>query len=67
MSAYVLVCDEANFDATTGTCSAPYYAPQPQLLPELSISDAVTISVAIIALWAVGFGIKAIRRTLSHN
>lgn len=67
MTAYVLVCDEASFDPTTGTCSAPYYAPQPSIVPDLSITDALTISVAIIALWAVGFGIKAIRRTLSHN
>ncbi len=67
MTVYVLVCNEADYQASTGTCAAPYYAPQPSLLPELSISDAMTISVAIIALWAVGFGIKAIRRTLSDN
>ena len=63
----MLVCDEANYDASTGTCSAPYYAPQPSLLPDLSIPDSMTIAVAILALWAVGFGIRAIRRTLSHN
>ena len=67
MTAYVLVCDEANYDAQAGTCSAPYYAPQPSLLPPLTISDGITISIAIIALWAVGFGIRSIRRTLSHN
>jgi hypothetical protein len=66
MAVYVLVCDEVNYDATTGTCSAPYYAPQPSLLPDLSIPDAMTISVAILALWAVGFGIRSIRRSL-HN
>ena len=66
MTAYVLVCDEVNYDAQTGTCSAPYYAPQPSLLPELSISDGFTISVAIIALWAVGFGIRAIRRSIQQ-
>jgi len=67
VTAYVLVCNEADYNASTGTCAAPYYAPQPSLLPDLSIPDAITISVAIIALWAVGFGIKAMRRTLSHN
>lgn len=67
MTAYVLVCDEANLDVQTGTCSAPYYAPQQEVLPPLSITDGITISTAIIALWAVGFGIRAIRRTLSHT
>lgn len=67
MAVYVLVCDEANYTASTGTCSAPYYAPQPSLLPDLSIADSITISVAVIALWAIGFGIRSIRRTLSNN
>lgn len=43
MTVYVLVCNEADYNASTGTCSAPYYAPQPSLLPDLSIADAITI------------------------
>lgn len=75
MTQYVLTCDEANVvpgEATsTGTtaasCTAAYFAPQATLLPSLDITSGITISIAVLAVWAVGFGIKSIRRTLSHN
>lgn len=75
MAVYVLTCDEANVVPASSTsagvvaasCTSPYYAPQEGVLPPLSIADGVTISMAVLAVWAVGFGIKSMRRTLSHN
>lgn len=75
MTAYVLTCDEANVvpasstsaGTTPASCTVPYFAPQQGVLPSLSIGDGITISMAVCAVWAIGFGIKSIRRTLSHN
>jgi len=75
MTQYVLTCDEVNVVPATSTssgttaasCTSAYFAPQATLLPSLSISDGITISAAVLAVWAVGFGIKALRRTLSNN
>lgn len=73
MSAYVLTCDEANYvpasstssGATPASCTAPYYAPQQGVLPPLSIADGITISLSIMVVWAIGFAIKSVRKTLS--
>lgn len=75
MAAYVLTCDEANVVPASSTsagtvpasCTSAYFAPEASLLPSLSITDGITISLGVLVVWAIGFGIKSIRRTLSHS
>lgn len=69
MSGYAYAaCPVDSVDASTGSCTVPVvYVEPPQFLPPLSISDAVTISMAIAAAWAVGFGVKAVRRVLENR
>lgn len=65
-ASYVRACALADLDTQTGTCAHPYWVAQPQtlVLPSLSAADGAQIGVAILAVWAVGFGIRCMRRVL---
>lgn len=60
-----LYCKAADFDAATGTCSAPFYGPSPSFLPRLSAAEGLEVSVVIVGIWAIGFYIKQGRRVTS--
>lgn len=55
-----MACDSANVDATTGVCSAPYWAPPPSLLPPLDASSGMEIGVAILTAWAVAVMFRSV-------
>ncbi|HBK46578.1 MAG TPA: hypothetical protein DDZ67_09130 [Xanthomonadaceae bacterium] len=59
----VLTCKVADFDATIGQCSAPYYSQPPTLFPYLSAVDGLMISFAIVGTWTVGLVARLIIRT----
>ncbi len=60
----VQACDSADL-TPAGECLHAYWVAQPHFLPPLSIEDGVVIGTAIVAAWAVGFGIRCMRRVLS--
>ena len=66
MGALVQHCAEADFNATTGECAAPFYSYPESVLPTLSISDAQTIGVALAALWATAWAFRMLRKTLNE-
>ena len=61
------VCDSANVASASssspayGTCSNPYWVPQPQLFPYLSMTDGAAIACAIGGIWAVAYMVRALR------
>lgn len=59
-------CKASDYDATTGQCAAPFYGPHEGLLPNLSATDGIEISGAIIGAWAIGFMIKQGRKAASN-
>lgn len=67
MTVFVRGCLESNFDATTGTCTAEVWVPQPPIIPELSIEDAQLIGAKIAVLWAIAFGIRVIRQQIKRS
>lgn len=58
----VLHCYRTDFDATTGQCTAPFYAPRPEFPPPLDVGESLLIAAAIGSAWGVGAMIKAARR-----
>ena len=61
------VCQDADFDATSATCSAPQWVEYAGGLPPLSAVDGMQISMAIVGCWAIGFIVKAIRAALKRG
>lgn len=57
-------CAAADFDASTGVCSHPVWVPQPSLFPDLDVTSAVGLSVAIGVLWATAFGFRSLRKSV---
>ncbi len=66
MADLVQVCDLADYDPQTYTCTSPYYEPQSTVLPVLSIADAQEIGMAVALLWAVAWIIRRIMRFIDH-
>lgn len=60
----VMQCDEGDFNPATGTCAAPYFGDAPSVFPTLSIADAQEVGIAIVWLWGIAFGLRAIRKFL---
>lgn len=52
--ALYLACDVEDYSTATGECSAPYYAPAPQFIPELTAQEGLEIGFAIVAVWTIG-------------
>ena len=66
MTTVYATCDGANVDASTGQCSAVVWVDgSPTLLPPLSVGDGGTIAMAIVAVWALAFGVNAVCRVIS--
>ena len=55
-------CHAENFDPVTNTCSAVSWGPYQGALPPLPADDALIIAAGIIACWAVGFKVRAMKR-----
>jgi hypothetical protein len=49
-----LACNDADYNAATGECSAPYYSEAPSLLPAITAWEGFQISFAIVGCWLVG-------------
>ncbi|WDK68838.1 hypothetical protein [Xanthomonas campestris] len=62
MAVFVLHCKEADYDASTGQCAAPFYGPASSFPPPLDVTEGLLISVAIAGMWGVGFMIRQARR-----
>lgn len=54
-------CAQTDLDASTGVCTHPVWVAQPSIFPPLSAAQGIAIAVAILALWALAFGIKSIQ------
>lgn len=63
MSTQFYACDAANVQPD-GTCSQPVWVDSPTVIPPLSVSDANAIWPEIAVMWAIGFGVRAIRRLM---
>lgn len=61
--ALYLACNEADYNVSTGECSAPYYADAPTLFPELSAAEGLEIGFAIVAVWTIGLIARVLVRT----
>lgn len=61
-SALVLACNEADFNASTGECAAPYYTYPPGAFPELTADEGFEIAVAIVGVWTIGLVARLIIR-----
>lgn len=64
--ARVLRCAEADYDAQTGQCAAPVWEDDAGLLPPLSGAEGLQIAAAIGAVWALGFGVRQLRKLLER-
>ena len=64
MAALVLHCREADYNAATQTCAAPFYSYPESVLPTLSIADAQEIGFAFALLWATAFVALMVRKAL---
>lgn len=70
MTVYVEMCDEAAYipasststSYTASSCSAPYYAPQPNFIPPMDVYAGAAIGMAILATWAIAAGWRTIGR-----
>lgn len=62
MAVFVLSCKEADYDASTGQCAAPFFAPASSFPPPLDVTEGLLISAAIAGCWGVGFMIRQARR-----
>lgn len=62
MPAYEQVCLSQHFDPLTETCAELTWVEQTGFLPALSVQDGFTIGSAILAVWALGFSFKLIRK-----
>ena len=67
MAVLVQACLEADFDAATQTCTAPYWIPQPTILPALSVADAQQIGMAIAFLLAVAWVFRRVIKQLNQS
>lgn len=67
MAVFVQACVEADFDAATQTCTAPYWIPQPTVLPALSIEDAQSIGLAIAFLLATAWIFRRVARHINQS
>ena len=66
MTALVLHCNEADFDAATQTCAAPYYSYPETPVPTLSIADAQAIGMEIALLFAIAWTFRVLRKALNE-
>lgn len=55
-------CAQNDVDASTGACTHPVWVTQPTMFPPLSAAQGIAVAVAILALWALAYGIKSIQR-----
>ena len=60
----VMTCNPADWDAQTAQCANPVWAAQPTLFPLLTPEEGALYGVCVVAVWAIGFGISAMRRVL---
>lgn len=61
----VMRCNLPDYDSVTGSCAAPYWATESGgFLPPLPVSDALTLTSALIGLCAIAYGLKLVRRYL---
>jgi len=67
MAVLVQACMEADFDAATQTCTAPYWIPQPTVLPALSVADAQQIGLAIAFLLACAWVIRRVKKQIDQS
>lgn len=58
-------CMASDYDASTGTCAAPFYGPAHTFLPTLSAAEGAQLAAVIVGIWAIGFYIKQGRRIVS--
>lgn len=58
----VLGCDSVDVDTTTQQCAHPYWTAQTSFLPPLDIPSGITVGVAILACWAVAYGLRRLRQ-----
>lgn len=65
--AYVLKCNEADYNATTGECAAPYYASSAESMWYLSVSDGLLFAGAIWAVWTIGLVARVLIRTAQQG
>lgn len=62
----VFVCLDANFDSTTGQCSAGTWVDQSQVtvFPPLSLQDGQDIAFGIALAWVCGWAWRQIGKAL---
>jgi hypothetical protein len=61
-SVLVQACKEVDYDASTGTCSAPFWTYPPGAFPELSVEEGFQIAVAIVGVWTIGLVARLVIR-----
>jgi len=57
-----LICDSADVDSSTGSCTHAVWVQQPTIIPEFGAAAGTAVSVAIMLVWATAYGFKAMRR-----
>jgi len=67
MAVLIPACLERDLDAASGECTAVIWIPQPSLLPELPVEDALAIGSAIAYLLAVAYAFRLVRKALQQS
>lgn len=50
----VLRCDLEDYEASTGTCSSPYYGYDSGSMWQLSVQDGLLLAWAVVGVWTIG-------------
>lgn len=66
MAALILTCLEADYDAATGVCAAPFYSVDNGGWFAMPLADAQEIAVSIALLWAVAWTFRMARKALQE-
>jgi len=58
----VYVCNDADFDATAGTCAAPYWSQPPSVFSGWTGDDLASVAGAVLFMLAVAYVIRIVHK-----
>ena len=67
MAAYVMKCDEGQFDVPTQTCASATWALESEGMPTLSIADAHTIGLSFALLMATAYVFRRLGKFIDQS
>lgn len=63
----VAYCKASDYDATTGTCVAPFFGPASSFPPPIDVVEGLLLTSVIGGAWGIGFMIRQARRAATSG